>query len=146
MKWAARGHCIDALRPGQNGGHFLDNIFNCVFLNENVWILINIPLKFVPKCKLTIFHHWFRQWLGAGCATSQSLNQWWVIYWRIYVSLGLNSYHVEFISGKKYIYFHFLSFYINAEMTQVVGILPCGRQGLVNSTKLIPWLLMTWKQ
>ena len=26
-----------------------DDIFKCIFLNENVWILINISLKFVPK-------------------------------------------------------------------------------------------------
>ena len=24
-------------------------IFKCIFLNENVWILIEISLKFVPK-------------------------------------------------------------------------------------------------
>ena len=34
--------------------------------------------------------HWFRQWLGADQATSHYLNQWWLIYWRIYASLGLN--------------------------------------------------------
>ena len=37
------------LRPRQNGRHFPDNIFKCVFLNENIWILINISLKLVPK-------------------------------------------------------------------------------------------------
>ena len=26
-----------------------DNIFKCMFLNENFYILIKIPLKFVPK-------------------------------------------------------------------------------------------------
>ena len=29
--------------------HFADDMFKCIFLNENVWILINIALKFVPK-------------------------------------------------------------------------------------------------
>ena len=28
---------------------FADVIFKCIFLNENVWILIEISLKFVPK-------------------------------------------------------------------------------------------------
>ena len=28
---------------------FADDIFNCIFLNENVWIPIEISLKFVPK-------------------------------------------------------------------------------------------------
>ena len=29
--------------------HFADNILKCLFLNENIWILIKISLKFVPK-------------------------------------------------------------------------------------------------
>ena len=36
-------------RPEQNGRHFADDIFKCIFLNENVWIPIKISLKFVPK-------------------------------------------------------------------------------------------------
>ena len=26
-----------------------DMMFKCIFLNENIWISINISLKFVPK-------------------------------------------------------------------------------------------------
>ena len=33
----------------QHGCHFTDNIFNCIFLNENIWTLVKISLKFVPK-------------------------------------------------------------------------------------------------
>ena len=40
---------INTLRPRQDGRHFSDNIFKCIFLNENVLILIKISLKFVPK-------------------------------------------------------------------------------------------------
>ena len=40
---------INSLRPRQNGRHFADAIFKCIFLNENVWIPIKISLKFVPK-------------------------------------------------------------------------------------------------
>ena len=43
-----------------------------------------------PRVQLTIFQHWFRQWLGAVQATSRYLNQWWLVYQRIYASLGLN--------------------------------------------------------
>ena len=43
-----------------------------------------------PMVQLTIFQHWFRKWLGAGQATSHYLNQWWLVCWRIYASLGLN--------------------------------------------------------
>ena len=35
------------LKPRQNGRHFTDNIFKCIFLNENVWISIDISYKFV---------------------------------------------------------------------------------------------------
>ena len=40
---------INTLRPRQNGRHFAEDILKCIFLNENVWILIEISLKFVPK-------------------------------------------------------------------------------------------------
>ena len=43
------GSAFNTLRPRQNGRHFADDIFKCIFLNENVWILIKILLKFVPK-------------------------------------------------------------------------------------------------
>ena len=35
--------------PGQNGRHFADDIFECIFVNEKVCILIKISLKFVTK-------------------------------------------------------------------------------------------------
>ena len=61
------------------------------------------------RVQLTVFHHWFRWWLGAGQATSHYLNQWWLTFtdhicvtrpqwvinslrsgewWNIYVSLN----------------------------------------------------------
>ena len=40
---------LNTLRQRQNGRHFADNIFKCIFLNENFWIPIKISLKFVPK-------------------------------------------------------------------------------------------------
>ena len=43
-KWS-----INTMRPRQNGRHFADDIFKCIFLKENAWILIKISLKFVPK-------------------------------------------------------------------------------------------------
>ena len=42
-------HIINSLRPRQNGRRFPNDIFKCFFLNENAWISIKIPLKFVPK-------------------------------------------------------------------------------------------------
>ena len=40
---------FNTLRPRQNGRHFPDDIFKWIFLNENVWISINISPKFVPR-------------------------------------------------------------------------------------------------
>ena len=40
---------INTLMPRQNGRHFADDIFKCIFLNENIWIPIEISLTCVPK-------------------------------------------------------------------------------------------------
>ena len=46
-------HCMhgksNSLRPRLNRRPFTDDIFKCIFLNENEWILPRISLKFVPK-------------------------------------------------------------------------------------------------
>ena len=39
---------INTLRPRQNGRRFPDDIFKCIFLDENVWIPIKISLNIVP--------------------------------------------------------------------------------------------------
>ena len=46
--------CIpfNTLGPRQNGRRFTDDIFKCIYLNENVWIPIKISLKFVPKAPI----------------------------------------------------------------------------------------------
>ena len=33
---------INTLKPRQNGRHFADDIFKCIFLDENVWIPIKL--------------------------------------------------------------------------------------------------------
>ena len=38
--------------------------------------------------QLTIFQHWFRKCIGVDQATGHYLNQSWLVYWRIYASLG----------------------------------------------------------
>ena len=42
---------INTLRPRQNGPHFADDIFKCIFVNENVWFLLEVSLNFVPKIR-----------------------------------------------------------------------------------------------
>ena len=38
---------INTLRPGENGRHFPDDIFKCIFLNEDIWISIQFSLKLI---------------------------------------------------------------------------------------------------
>ena len=40
---------VDTLRLKQNDRHFADDIFKCIFFNENRYVMIQISLYFVPK-------------------------------------------------------------------------------------------------
>ena len=40
---------VNTLRPRRNRRRFADDIFKCIFLNENLWISIRISWKFVPR-------------------------------------------------------------------------------------------------
>ena len=44
-------YLISTMKPGQNGRHFPDDIFKCIFLNENVWISLKISQKFASKVR-----------------------------------------------------------------------------------------------
>ena len=44
-----RGQWVNTLRLRQNVRRFTDDTFKRIFLNENVWMSIEISLKFVPK-------------------------------------------------------------------------------------------------
>ena len=35
-----------------NGRHLADDIFKCIFLNENVWVPFKISLKFVSEGRI----------------------------------------------------------------------------------------------
>ena len=54
------------------------------------WFCLEFHWSLFPRVRLTIFQHWFRLWLGTDQATIHYFNQWWFLYWHIYVSLGLN--------------------------------------------------------
>ena len=75
-------HIVNALRPIRNGQHFADDIFKRIFFNENVWISLNISLKFVTGGQN---HN-----IPALIQISHYLNHWWLVYRRIYASLGFN--------------------------------------------------------
>ena len=65
----------------------LSNAFSRMKMLE---FLLRFHWNLFLMVQLTIFQHWFRLWLGAVQATSHYLNQWWLVYWRIYASFGLN--------------------------------------------------------
>ena len=43
---------LNTFRPSQNGRHFPDDVFKCIFLCENVWISIEISLQCAPKVRI----------------------------------------------------------------------------------------------
>ena len=83
--------CVNILRPRQDGHHFADDGFKCIFVNENVGISIKISPKFIPKGAINNIPALVQimAW-RPGQATSHYLNQWCLDYWQIYGSLGPN--------------------------------------------------------
>ena len=51
---------VYTLRPKQHDRNFPDDIFKCIFLNDNVWISLRFHWSLFPRVQLTIFQHWFR--------------------------------------------------------------------------------------
>ena len=43
---------VNTLRLRKKGRRFADDIFKCIFFNEDVWILLKISLKFLPKVRI----------------------------------------------------------------------------------------------
>ena len=67
------------------GRYKMDAISQTAFSSAFSWMKMHefrlrFHWSFFLRFELTIFQHWFRQWLGAGQATSHYLNQWWIIY------------------------------------------------------------------
>ena len=77
---------IDSSPPGQNGRHFADDIFKCIFMNEKFCILIRISLKFVPKgpidCKLALVQEMAWHRIGDKPLSEPKL------HWSIYGTRG----------------------------------------------------------
>ena len=46
--WCNSKNGVNTLRVRQNGRHFADDLFKCIFLNGKAWISIDISVKFVP--------------------------------------------------------------------------------------------------
>ena len=50
----------DIISAGQNGGHFTDDIFRLIFVNDKFCILIKVHWNLFLRVQLTISQHWFR--------------------------------------------------------------------------------------
>ena len=48
----SRCQAINSSPHGQNGCHFANDIFRCIFVNGKFCILIKISQKFIPKCQI----------------------------------------------------------------------------------------------
>ena len=97
-------HCVLQLRqsqqifssslPGQNGRHFADDTFRCIFVNEKFCVLIKISLKFVPKAPIDSIFALVKimawRWIGLALNRRQAII--WTnadpLHWRTYVALG----------------------------------------------------------
>ena len=77
---------VNTLRPSQNGPHFPDDSFKYIFLNENVWIMIDISLKLVPQGPINKF-------TGTGELPAQmaSYAENVSVWWRHYVDICRHS-------------------------------------------------------
>ena len=86
-----RSQWVNTMRLRQKGSHFADDIFKCIFLNENVWISIKVSLKFLPKGPIPNIPPLVQimAWRRPGNKHGY-LNQWWLDYRGIYALLGLN--------------------------------------------------------
>ena len=59
-----KNYDVSTLRPRQNGHKFPDDIFKCIFLNENIHFWLRIHWSLFPRIQSTVFQHWFIWWLG----------------------------------------------------------------------------------
>ena len=80
---------INTLRLRQNGRHFTHDIFKCIFLNRNVYILIKSWLKCVPQDPINSIPALVQMmaWHQPG---NKPLSEPMMVSLHIYESLGLN--------------------------------------------------------
>ena len=80
---------VNTLRPRQNGRHFADDIFKCIFWNKNVWIPIEISLKFVHKDAINNIPA-LVQIMARRRPGDKPISEPMIVYRRIYASFNLN--------------------------------------------------------
>ena len=128
-------YTCDTLRLEQNGGHFVDNIFKCIFLTESTSSHVSIQLHFVPEGPVHNMSPLVQEmaWhlFGAKPLPEPML----IHITDTYVTRPqcVNPLRAKFFRGNINMYLHFVSF-LHIDKTQVVEILPQIRQEPTYST------------
>ena len=84
---------FNTLSLRQNGRHFADSIFKCIFLNENMKILIKMSLKFIsmgPINNIPALVQTMARCRKGDKPLSETMLNVVLVCWRIHTSLGLN--------------------------------------------------------
>ena len=81
---------LNTLRPRHNGRHFADDILVVIFLNENLWILKKISLKYVPYGLIGNMAALVQIMVASNRRQTIIWSNVGMLYWRRYASLGLN--------------------------------------------------------
>ena len=76
-----------------------NDIFKCIFVNENVSIAIQISLEFVTMDQTKDIPALLQILAWRRPGKSHYLTQWWLDYRRIYASLGLNEIIANWVSA-----------------------------------------------
>ena len=79
-----RVNWVNTLGPRQNGYQFPDDIFKCIFTNEYIYICISTVVS------LELIRNGPFSDIPALVVIKPYMNQWWLVYWHICTSLGLN--------------------------------------------------------
>ena len=85
-----KGIEFNTLRPRQMTAVSQTTLSNAFSWMKMVEFRLRFHCSLFLSVQLTIIQHWFRHWLGTGQATSHYLSQWWLVYWRMYASIGIN--------------------------------------------------------
>ena len=74
-----RPQWVNSSPPRQNGHHFADNIFRCIFVNKKFCIFIKISLQFAPNGPIDNNQALaeIMAWCLFGPVPSHYLNHWW---------------------------------------------------------------------
>ena len=94
-KWQViKSNSLTHLPQDKMAASLADDNFKCIFLNENVWIVIQISLKFVPKDPIDnkpALVQKKRQaitWSNAHPVHQCHMVMWYWVHWCIYAALG----------------------------------------------------------